>query len=350
MEQGMTVHIISASQVGAGIQVTLGTDDRLFVAEGATLGRTDGVNWGSFAVSGNGNGQILDIHGSVVSDGTAINLGDDNNGGDNTLMIHETGMVRGYRPDASGVRMLGSDLTLENAGTILGSSHAVVMDAHEAGRVSAIVNEGTIRSTGDTGIYVYTTALGIVELHNSGRVVGAVASYQNSAGTPVVDRIFNEGIMKGSVLLGAGDDLYDGRKGMVQGTVDGGIGDDVLRGGKGAETLVGGSDADMLYGGAGRDVFQFNDETDSAAKERDMIKDFSHAQKDRIDFVALDGNFAIKLDFIGDDKFSKEEGEVRFQQMKGFTQVQVDLDGDGKADFALDVSGRHDFAGSDFLL
>lgn len=346
----MTVHIISTSQVGAGVQVTLGDDDRLFVAQGATLGRTDGTAWGAFTVSGNGSGQSLDILGTVVGEGIAINLGDDNNGGNNVLTIHETGMVRSYRPDSGGVRMLGSDLTLENAGRIIGTGHAVVMDAHDAGKVSSIVNEGTIRSTGDTGIYIYTTAMGIVELHNSGKIIGKEASYQNSSGTPVTDRIYNEGIMKGDVVLGAGDDLYDGRMGEVRGVIDGGIGDDTLRGGKGADIVMGGSGADTLYGGAGRDVFRFAWESDSAPRDRDMIKDFSHAQKDRIELAMFEGSKQGELDFIGGDKFSKTEGEVRFQQMKGYAQVQVDLDGDGRADFALDVSGRHQFAASDFLL
>jgi len=351
MEQGMTVHIITASQLGVGVQVALGDGDRLFVGQGATLGRTDGTIWGDFTVSGNGSGQMLDIFGSVVGEAVAINLGNDNSVTNNTLIIHETGLVRSYRPDSGGVRMLGSDLTLENAGRIIGTGHAVVMDAHEAGHVSSIINAGTIRSTGDTGIYIYTTATGIVELHNSGKIIGAAASYQNSSGTPVTDRIYNDGIMKGSVLLGAGDDLYDGRNGEVQqGVIDGGIGDDELRGGKGAETLIGGADADTLYGGGGRDVFRFVWATDSAPRERDMIRDFSHAQKDRIDLTALDGDAGTKLDFIGGDRFSKTEGEVRFQQMKGYAQVQVDVDGDGKADFALDVSGKHQFAASDFLL
>jgi Ca2+-binding RTX toxin-like protein len=350
MEQKMTVHIISSSQVGTGVQVTLGNDDRLFVAEGATLGRTEGTAWGSFTVSGNGSDQTVDIFGSVVGEGIAINLGDNNNISSNVLTIHETGLVRSYRPDAGGVRMLGSELTLENAGEIVSTGHGVVMDAAVAGEVSYVINEGTIRSTGATGIYIYTSAVGIVELHNSGKIIGLEASYQNSAGTPVTDRLYNEGSMKGDVLLGAGDDLYDGRNGEVKGVIDGGVGEDLLRGGKGTDLLAGGFDADTLYGGAGRDVFRFYWENDSVPGDRDVIKDFSHAQKDRIDLVLVDGNNGAKLDFIGDDKFSKTEGEARFQQMKGFTQVQVDVDGDGKADFALDVRGNHDFAASDFLL
>ncbi|UVC11519.1 hypothetical protein IHQ71_13615 [Rhizobium sp. TH2] len=346
----MTVHIISTSQVGAGVQVTLGNDDRLFVAQGATLGRTEGTTWASFTVSGNGSGQTVDIFGSAVGEGVAINLGDNSNISSNVVTIHETGLVRSYRPDAGGVRMLGSELTLENAGRIIGTGHSVVMDAAVAGQVSTIVNEGTIRSTGETGIYIFTSAAGIVELHNSGKIIGAEASYQNSSGTAVTDRLYNEGLMKGDVLLGAGDDLYDGRNGEVQGVIDGGVGEDLLRGGKGTDILAGGFDADTLYGGAGRDVFRFFWENDSVPKERDVIKDFSHAQKDRIDLVLVDGNIGAKLDFIGNGKFSKTEGEARFQQMKGFAQVQVDIDGDGKADFALDVRGNHDFAASDFLL
>lgn len=347
----MTVHIITDNQIGSGVQQTLADDDRLFVAEGVTLGRTDGTAWGAFAVSGDGSGQIIDIHGAVVAEGIAINLGDDSSISNNVLNIHDTGLVRSYRTDSGGVRMLGSDLTLENAGRIISSGHGVVMDAHDEGEVSMIVNEGTIRSTSAAGVYVYTTALGEVELHNTGRIIGAENAYENSSGTPVTDRVYNEGIMKGSVILGAGDDLYDGRKGVVQGgVIDGGIGEDTLRGGKGAETIVGGDDADTLYGGAGKDVFRFAWSGDSTGKERDLIADFSHGQKDRIDVTRLDDDSA-KMDFIGDDKFSKSEGEVRFQQLKGgVTQVQVDLDGDGKADLAVDVKGHIDFVASDFLL
>lgn len=346
----MTVHIIAGTQVGSGVQVTMGDNDRLFVGEDATLGRTDATGWSSFTVSGNGSGQIVDIHGTVVGDGIAVNLGESNTIHDNTITVHETGLIRSYRHDAAGVRMQGSELTLENSGRIVANGYGLVIDAAEAGTVSTIVNDGTIRSTNDTAIYIYTSAQGIVELHNTGLISGAGSSYENSGGTPAVDRIYNEGLMKGDILLGAGDDLYDGRNGQVQGIIDGGVGKDVLRGGKGAEILAGGFDADTLYGGAGRDVFRFFWEGDSVPKERDVIKDFSHAQKDRIDLVLVDGNLGTKLDFIGDGKFSKTEGEARFQQMQGFAQVQVDVDGDGKTDFAVDVSGRHDFTASDFIL
>lgn len=346
----MTVHIIAGTQVGAGVQVTLGNSDRLFVGEDATLGRTDGTSWSSFTVAGNGSGQIVDIHGTVVGDGLTVNLGENTDIANNTVTIHETGYVRSYRDDAGGVRMLGSELTLDNSGKIVAGGYGVIMDAAQAGKVSSIVNDGTIRSTGDAGIYIYTSAQGIVEVHNTGLIAGVEVSYANASGTPVVDRIYNDGIMKGSVMLGAGDDLYDGRKGTIQGTIDGGIGADTLRGGKGAEVFSGGDGADQLYGGAGRDVFQFYQQSDSMGRTRDLIGDFSRTQKDRIDLAQLDGDVEIKLDFIGDDRFSKSEGEVRFQQVKGATQIQVDLDGDGKADFALDVRGSHDFVASDFLL
>jgi serralysin len=348
----MAVHYITDDQVGSGVRVTLEDADKLFVAEGVTVGRTDASNWSDFTVTGEGSGQIVDIHGSVVGDGIAINLGDVNTISNNVLNIHETGLVRSYRADAGGVRMIGSDLTLENAGRIISAGSAVVMDAAAIGIVSTIVNEGTIRSTDGAGVYVYTTALGVMELYNTGRITGAKNAYENSAGTPVVDRVYNEGVMKGSVVLGAGDDLYDGRKGVVQdGVIDGGIGTDTLRGGKGAETLVGGDDADKLYGGAGRDVFRFNWSEESAGKQRDLVADFSHKQKDRIDLSLLDDNADAKMDFIGEAKFSKSEGEVRFEQMKGgVTQVQVDLDGNGKADFAVDIKGHLDLVASDFLL
>ena len=348
----MTVHFITDDRTGAGIQQALSEGDRLFVAEGVTVGRTDATYWNDYTISGIAGGQIVDIHGSVIGDAIAINLGDSNNVSDNTITVHETGLVRSYRADSPAIRMLGSDLMLENAGRVIAKGYGVVIDSADEGAVSTIVNEGTIRSTGDSGVYIYTSASGIVELHNSGRIAGAENAYENSAGTPVTDRLYNEGILKGSVILGAGNDLYDGRKGVVQGgVIDGGIGADTLRGGKGAEIFIGGADADKLYGGAGKDVFRFTWSGDSTGKQRDLIGDFSHKQKDRIDLALLDDDARTKLDFIGDDKFSKSEGEVRFQQMKGgVTQVQVDLDGNGKADFAVDVKGHIDFVASDFLL
>jgi Ca2+-binding RTX toxin-like protein len=346
------MHIITDDQVGSGVQATLtDDDDRLFVAAGATVGRTDGTAWGDYTISGEGDRQTVDIHGTVVGDGVAINLGIDETASDNVLVIDETGQVRSYLEDASGVRMRGYDLALENEGRIVAFGHAVIMDSAIVGKISTIVNEGTIRSTGGgAGIYAYTDAAGVVELHNTGLIVGESSSYESSDGTPAKDRVYNEGTMKGSVLLGARNDLYDGHDGVVLGVIDGGDGEDTLLAGKTADTIIGGDGADMLYGGAGKDVFRFIWWTDSTEQERDLIGDFSRPQKDRIDLARLEPNSQKSLHFIGDDTFSHSKDEVRFQHIHGMTRVQIDTDGDGDADFSLDVKSHVDFVASDFLL
>ena len=68
------------------------------------------------------------------------------------------------------------------------------------------------------------------------------------------DAVHNSGLVAGDVLLEHGDDLYSGRRGLMEGVVDGGTGDDTLIGGAGAEVLLGGEGADQLNGGAGDDT------------------------------------------------------------------------------------------------
>ena len=92
-----------------------------------------------------------------------------------------------------------------------------------------------------------------------------------------------------------------------------------LSGLAGDDTLVGGLGADTLTGGKGADIFKFNSvkETGIDVKTRDIITDFKHSEKDKIDLSGIDANAKIAGDqafkFIGSKNFSKDAtAELRF--------------------------------------
>lgn len=125
-------------------------------------------------------------------------------------------------------------------------------------------------------------------------------------------------------------------------TIIGNWEDNVLSGGNGRDRLVAGEGADKLTGGAGADLFVFRDVDGKA----DRITDFKRAQKDKIDLRELDDD----LDFIGNSQFSGDDGEIRFLRAGSQTQIQGDLDGDGKADFTIILNQSLTLVEKDFLL
>lgn len=123
-------------------------------------------------------------------------------------------------------------------------------------------------------------------------------------------------------------------------------GDDRLVGGAGTDLLAGGAGRDMLEGGAGADTFLFAAVGDFATGKIDAIRDFSRAEGDRIDVSAI-ADFA----FIGAAGFSGTGGaELRYAAVKSSTVIFGDMNGDGIADFSLEVTSAIAFAQGDFVL
>jgi Ca2+-binding RTX toxin-like protein len=77
-------------------------------------------------------------------------------------------------------------------------------------------------------------------------------------------------------------------------------GNDILDGGYGNDWLYGGIGSDTLIGGAGADTFAFLSTSDLGVGHTDVIRDFSRAEGDKIDFSAIDANAALS----GDQEFS----------------------------------------------
>jgi len=173
----------------------------------------------------------------------------------------------------------------------------------------------------------------------------------------------NGGAGNDTLLGGADNDLLNGGSGAD--LLEGGAGHDKLLGGDGNDTLLGGAGNDRLVGGAGKDVltgglgadqFVFVNRLDSGttAAGRDMITDFSRGQGDVIDLAAMDANLRLSGDqafrFIGRDSFAGTAGELRYQHTDRATLIFADTDGDGRADFSIELLGRITLLEQDFLL
>ncbi|WP_306754393.1 M10 family metallopeptidase C-terminal domain-containing protein [Paracoccus actinidiae] len=139
---------------------------------------------------------------------------------------------------------------------------------------------------------------------------------------------------------GAGSDRLWGDAGND--VLNGGDLRDILFGGLGNDTLIGGGGNDGMSGGAGADVFRFMSWRDSTTAAADIIHDF-RANSDRLDLRA------IGLGYVDDSQFTAAR-QVRWQHVGAETRVLADLNGDGKADFLLRLSGHIDLDRGDFLL
>jgi Ca2+-binding RTX toxin-like protein len=157
---------------------------------------------------------------------------------------------------------------------------------------------------------------------------------------------------------GAGNDSLNGGSG--QDRLAGGLGADNMTAGTGDDVLTGGQGRDVETGGAGADDFDFNTIGESAVGSgRDVITDFVHLFDD-IDLSGIDasartaGNQAFH--YIGSSAFHARAGEVRFVTINvtgttgDKTLIEGDVNGDGKADFQIELRGLKVLDAGDFIL
>jgi Ca2+-binding RTX toxin-like protein len=125
------------------------------------------------------------------------------------------------------------------------------------------------------------------------------------------------------------------------------------------DTLNGGAGADMLTGGLGADTFVFTSIGDSGvgAGNRDIIADFVSGT-DKIDFSGIDAIAGTSANdnftFISTNAFSGSgasgAGQLRYFVDGGNTIIEGDVDGNGLADFQVQLTGVHTFTTTDLLL
>lgn len=86
---------------------------------------------------------------------------------------------------------------------------------------------------------------------------------------------------------------------------------------------------------------------------RDVIKDFSRAEGDKIDLKGIDANAKASGEafiFIDKQAFHKTAGELRYEIKSGDTYIHGDTNGDGKADFSILLDLSLAMKASDFIL
>jgi len=162
--------------------------------------------------------------------------------------------------------------------------------------------------------------------------------------------IVNGGAGTDSLEGGDGNDLLAGEGGND--SLAGGMGSDVLEGGSGDDTLVGGSGADTLSGGLGVDRFKFTQTGDSSSYP-DQILDFDRLF-DRIDLAAIDANAQTAgngiFSFVGDRPFSAQSaGQLRYDASANGLMLKADVNGDGVADFQIELVGVTSLVAANFF-
>ena len=144
----------------------------------------------------------------------------------------------------------------------------------------------------------------------------------------------------------------------------GGDGTDILRGGAGdddlhgelfPDILIGGRGKDALAGGTSADTFRFESVADSRkGATRDVILDFSQTENDVIGLSDIDAKKGVngnqKFKWIGKNGFHDAKGELHYKLQGDHLLVEGDINGDGRPDFQIELTGLVALSKGDFLL
>jgi Ca2+-binding RTX toxin-like protein len=128
--------------------------------------------------------------------------------------------------------------------------------------------------------------------------------------------------------------------------LEGGGGNDVLRGGGGNDVIYGGAGRDTMTGGGGADRFLFTSLSESPLNQPDVIADFDAAM-DLLQFQGIANN---GFSWRGGASFQKNGvTQARFEERSGL--LSIDIDGNGKADFGVTLTGVKlaDLSATDFV-
>lgn len=143
------------------------------------------------------------------------------------------------------------------------------------------------------------------------------------------------------------DDSLPG--GVGSDMLNGGAGNDILTGNSGNDILIGSSGQDRLTGGSGKDTFGFGGAKQTTNAAPDLVTDFSHADGDKIDLAKV---YSGKFSFIGTGAFSKVAGQLHYElsSAQDAALVSGDINGDGKGDFTIELTGVTSLVKGDFIL
>lgn len=157
------------------------------------------------------------------------------------------------------------------------------------------------------------------------------------------------------VLIGSG--RINGTGNAKANHITGNNNKNTLKGLDGNDTLHGGKGRDTLWGGGGRDTFDYDllSDTGKSSATRDRINDFKHGL-DTIDLAGIDANGSGsgngKFTFLSGKgaHFTHHRGELHYLWSGSNTLVEGDTNGDGRADFQIEIAGHKTITSGDFHL
>ncbi len=150
---------------------------------------------------------------------------------------------------------------------------------------------------------------------------------------------------------GTGNELANNLQGNDgNNTLSGMAGVDTINGGAGNDRIIGGTGNDLLTGGTGADTFVVLAESVYSSKapagkalEIDFVYDLNKAEGDKLDLSAIDANAVTAGDqaFTLVSAFDKHAGQMTlaYTASTNLTLLSLDVDGDGKADYQMKITG-----------
>lgn len=226
-------------------------------------------------------------------------------------------------------------------------------DRYIVDNIGDVVIEGANGGTDTVASSInYTLGANVENLELTG---SAVVGTGNNANNVITGNGLNN-----SLIGGSGDDRLEGGEGHD--TLNGGGGNDNLIGGGGNDVLNGGPGMDIMDGGAGADRYLFIPSSVSTTQVDRLY--FSTADDDVIDLSMVDavtGGGDDAFGFLGTGAFTGLAGQLRYEMTGSWSEgdrsgsvyrVSGDLNGDGLADFHVDVNmlGTDALGPGDFVL
>jgi Ca2+-binding RTX toxin-like protein len=287
---------------------------------------------GNSPISGTGN-----LLANSVTGNSAANVLDGGDGNDTILGLGGSDRLLGGRGDDRLDGGLGDDVLEGGTGN----------DTYYVDSDSDLIIESTPDSLDtDTVFSTVNWTLGpnleILTLMDNASISGTGNLLANSVTGNSAANVLDGGDGNDTILgLGGSDRLL------------GGHGDDLLDGGLGDDILVGDTGADTMTGGLGSDRFKFSQLGDSSSGI-DQILDFNPVF-DLIDLGDIDASTQTAGDgvfsFIGESVFSgTSTGQVRYEASPNGLILKADVNGDGVADFQLELIGVTLLVAANFIL
>lgn len=338
-----TSNFTEAGGAGRMVTITDGTIEHFTILTGSgadtiTTGAGNDIirtGQGASTVSA-GQGANVIVGGANSDTVTALDGGNFVNAGNGTNTVTTGG---GRDKIVTGT---GADTIVSGAGNdqIVLRGGADTVDAG-AGADRLVINYASMNTNVTGGITGGNIGTGYVG--HIADLAGSLVDFERSESFTITTGSGNDRITtgKGADILrgGGGTDVF----------VSGG-GRDALAGGGGSDRLRGGLGNDVSTGGAGADVFIFASLTETGSGGgHDRITDFDTGT-DRIKLTGIDANWNAAgnqaFRFIGSDVFSGSAGELRFAG----GSVSGDVNGDGQADFAIELGPLTGMTQGDFAL